>query len=331
MATVRCRHCHHETDSSLTNCQHCGTSLKASGLMSHLKPRTGELKPSPGEPQPAKPETSEPPRQDSAGVTARFNARVSSADDLPYSAVIFYHAEDFFAVHASGERSIIARLFGSALELPSLCSAMLFSAYAALVEHGLARLQVAAVTPTGQLIFPIPAQWIKLIFETLSLHPSQPTSLEGMLMARAKGRVSSNATQQLIADLTEWHSVTAAIGGRDQLMESPIWTWNRHYAEAITAVVRQYYPNGRSSSRATVEKTEALLRQFYQNHKQMATYLSHEISLIVNWISSKQDPTIQQRYQLTVSHAPNLLHVSPTNLYDAEYWRTIAQYARRQG
>jgi hypothetical protein len=329
MALIRCRHCSQETDNALATCQHCGQPLRPSGLMSFLKPRGGEAAPKTGEPpspslvKPANPLQSRPTVE-----VKPATARLSSTDNLPDSAVIFFHAEEFFAVRASGERSLIARLFGSALDLHSLCTAMLFTAYASLVENGFAQLQVAAVTPTGAIIFPIPAQWIKLIFEQRSLYPSEQESIEGMLTARMNGRLSSSATQQLIADLIDWQGAPATASARPQT--NSLQLGNRHYAEALCAVIRKAHPNGRASTRAAVEKTETMLQHFYQQHRQVATYLSHEISLIMHWVAARQDAQLQQRHHLIEPNAPSLLIFAPASLYEDEFWRTIARYASRQ-
>lgn len=317
MATVRCRSCGQQSNSSLTHCEHCGQPLRPSGLLAYLKSSKGELSSAPTGALTSKSERSD---------LARSESR-SASDDLPHSAIIYFHAPEFFAVRVSGERSIIARLFGSSLELPSLCSAMLFTAYASLIENGFAKLQVAAVTPTSAIIFPIPAQWIKLIFEMVSLYKDPTPTIESMLMQRATSRLSSSATQQLIADLIGWQGPPTQSAAQQQTHE--LFQWNRHYAEALTATIRQQYPTGRVSARGAVEKTEAMLTHFCQQHRHVATYLSHEISLIMRWIASKQDPQLQQRYHLLMPNAPNILHLSPAVLYDEEYWRTIAQHAQR--
>src|SRR5712692_7180518 len=132
MATVVCRFCNQETDGALTACQHCGEPLKPSGLMAHLKPRMGQLQPRPADAPPKKPPVAvQRPKAEAPHERAPIEA--------PHSAAIYFYAEEFFTVRASGERSLIARLFGSSLELYSLCSAMLFAAYASLAEHQMAR------------------------------------------------------------------------------------------------------------------------------------------------------------------------------------------------
>ncbi len=280
-----CRHCRRETNETLPHCQHCGEPLRPSGLISFLKPRASDTT-APGASEPV----------------------------LPASAVAYFLAEEFFVVRASGERSLIARLFGTMLDWSSLCSALLFSAYAALVMEGHARLDVAAVTPTGALVFPIRAQWIKLIFEPLRLHREQQ-SLEGMLMARANARLTTFATQQLIADLIGWQYAMNA--------DSSQASWNRHYADALTTVVRRTRTRPTS---ADLVRVETLLKDFYQQHKSVATYLSHEVSLIVQWIAAQQDAQLLQRQQLLAPNEDNPLIFSPLALEDEEYWHRVAQY-----
>lgn len=243
---------------------------------------------------------------------------------MPASAVVYFHADKFFAVQASGERSIIARLFGSSLDLPALCSAMLFAAYASLVEKNYVRLKVAAVTPTGPLIFPIPAQWVKLLLEPLSLFHEAQSSLEGMLMERAHGRsLTSETTQRLIAELIDWPFMS----GRSSQAEPQ--TWDRYYAEALTGIVRRSFP-GAQPPLTLAQQTEAMLNNFFQQHEQEATYLSHEISLIIHYIASQQDAQLVQRYMLLAPNAENPLNFHPSALYDEEFWRTLARYSRRQ-
>lgn len=250
-----------------------------------------------------------------------------SAATMPHSAIIFFNVQRFFKVSASGERSLIARLFGSTLNLETLCSAMLFTAYVSLVSKNLIRMRVAAATMTGPIIFPIGTPWVKLLSEPLSLYRDKQHSLEGLLMEHLKGRaLTSDATQRLIADGIDWlHQFSPP---RDTPPPPP-QSWDRHYADVLTAPARQYKPVAHELSSTALEQTEALLKQFYAQDEKVATYLSHEINLIMHWLSAQIDEQVRQRYNLLPPKKTNPLSLAQTDFYDERYWQTLNAYARR--
>ncbi|MBI1802308.1 MAG: hypothetical protein HYR71_11845 [Chloroflexi bacterium] len=351
VAMIECWNCHQQTDDTLPDCQHCGEPVRRQGLMSFLKSSRAMTPPAPP-PSPASaaapPEGKAPPREhrdhhapkpghqapavEPSKGTGPLGAPKPRTGPLaamvtPDSVVVYREAERFFAVQVSGARSMLAQLFGSQLSLESLCSAMLFTAYAALVEDSFVRLKVAAVTPTAPLIFPIPAHWVKLILEPLSLYRGAPSSPEAMLMGRTQGRLTSEVTQTLIADLIDWPYL--AMHGNKRASQAEPQTWDRHYADALTDTVRRNFLSVPVLD-GDGDRTEARLKHFCQQHEQVATYLSHEISLIIGWIASQQDPQVRQRSALLAPQAKNPLDFSTGALTHQDYWDTLASYSHRQ-
>ena len=326
-----CRHCRKETDETKPNCEHCGQALTA-GMIGFLKTRgnTDALGATTPPTQTAAPAPKPPtaPKPSTAPLKPKPRADAPTSSELPASALVYFRAEQFFRVQPSGERSIIARMFGSTLTLPALCSAMLFTAYVSNVTKHLIRLRVAAAVTTGPLTFPIHAQWVRLLSEPLGLYRDHQETLEGMIMEHLRGRgLTSDATQRMIADLIDWPHPLSQL---KRAKPAPPQTWDRHYADMLTAPARRYASAAQQAPAEAVAQTEKILRQFCQQDAKVAEYLSHEVNVIVQWLSTQQDEQVRQRLRLLYPQGTNPLDLSLSNLYDDKYWNLLTSYTRRE-
>jgi hypothetical protein len=131
----------------------------------------------------------------------------------------------------------------------------------------------------------------------------------------------------LVADGIDWpHQFSA----QRAVSTPPPQTWDRHYADVLTTPARQYKAVAHELPPTAIEQTEALLKQFYNQDEKAATYLSHEINLIMHWLSSKIDEQIKQRHSLLTPKMTNPLNLTQSDLYDERYWRALNRYARRE-